>query len=189
MSRGYMPRSKGDDWETPPYVFDWLWKEFGPFTLDPAGSPAAYASRIIRAYGGEVYTPEDNGLVKPWHGKVFLNPPHSQVDLWVKKAQWEAIEAPLVGPRVELVCCLLPARTDTKWFHGVVFPYASYIGFISGRIKFGNAKNSAPFPSMVVIFHRESSDKTYRIPKVGTFTLPDRDFRLSELVALENQSL
>lgn len=52
---------------------------------------------------------------------------------------------------------LIPARTDTRWFHNIVLPHAKEIRFLRGRLKFGDAKNSAPFPSMVVIFERPSS--------------------------------
>jgi phage N-6-adenine-methyltransferase len=56
--------------------------------------------------------------------------------------------------RVDLVAALLPARTDTAWWHDYVIPYASEIRFIRGRLKFGGAKNSAPFPSALIIFKR-----------------------------------
>ena len=75
-----------------------------------------------------------------------MNPPYGrEIGLWVKKASEE------VKRGVPLVVCLLPARTDTKWFHECIYGKAE-IRFIKGRLKFGDSKNSAPFPSMVVIF-------------------------------------
>ena len=56
------------------------------------------------------------------------------------------------GLFADIAVFLIPARTDVKWFHEIVLPYAKEIRFIKGRLKFGNAKNSAPFPSMIVIF-------------------------------------
>lgn len=60
-----------------------------------------------------------------------------------------------------VVVMLLPARTDTKWFHEYVLPYAE-IYFIKGRLKFGDSKNSAPFPSMIAVFDKAKSAKQYK---------------------------
>ena len=79
-------------------------------------------------------------------GVVWCNPPYGrEIGLWVKKAYESAHESG------GIVVMLIPARTDTKWFHDYVLHRAE-IRFIAGRLKFGGAKNSAPFPSMVVIF-------------------------------------
>lgn len=76
---------------------------------------------------------------------VFCNPPYSNVKEWIKKAYEES----LCGTKVVL---LIPARTDTKAWHDYIFPYAKKIEFIKGRLKFGNSKNPAPFPSAVITF-------------------------------------
>ena len=80
-----------------------------------------------------------------------MNPPYGRkIGKWVKKAHDE------VERGVPLVVCLLPARTDTKWFHDYIYGKAE-IRFIRGRLKFGGSKNSAPFPSMIVIFRKEAA--------------------------------
>lgn len=76
-----------------------------------------------------------------------MNPPYGrEIGKWVEKALEESRK------EAECVVCLLPARTDTKWFHDFCLPFAKSITFLKGRLKFGEATNSAPFPSMVVIF-------------------------------------
>jgi site-specific DNA-methyltransferase (adenine-specific) len=82
-----------------------------------------------------------------WRGKrVFCNPPYGpRIREWLKRA-----------PEAEIAIFLLPARTDTRWFHDIVLRYADEIRFVRGRLKFGDAKNSAPFPSMIVIFRGKS---------------------------------
>lgn len=80
------------------------------------------------------YTKEQDGLAQPWTGRVWCNPPYGrEIGKWVKKAFETA------------------ARTDTRWFHDYIYGKAE-VRFIRGRLKFGDSKNSAPFPSMVVIF-------------------------------------
>lgn len=130
--------SKTDDWATPQVFFDELNKEF-KFNLDVCASNK-------NAKCKKFFTEKDNGLSKSWDkSRVFMNPPYGrEIGKWVKKAS----EA-----RGGVVVCLLPARTDTKYFHEYIYhnPRAT-IRFIKGRLKFGDSKNSAPFPSMVVIY-------------------------------------
>lgn len=126
------------EWSTPQDVFDKLNSEFH-FTLDVAATPE-------NAKCERYYTKAEDGLKMPWGGSVWCNPPYGrEIGLWVKKAYESAHESGSV------VVMLIPARTDTKWFHDYVLHRAE-IRFIAGRLKFGGAKNSAPFPSMVVIF-------------------------------------
>ena len=85
------------------------------------------------------------GLLEDWVGRCWMNPPYGRgIGKWVQKAYEESLKG-------TLVVCLLPSRTDTKWWHDYVMK-AKEICFIKGRLKFGGAKNSAPFPSCVVIF-------------------------------------
>ena len=128
--------SKTDDWSTPQSVFDELNNEFH-FTLDPCADEKN--AKCIK-----FFTREDDGLRQDWQTeRVFCNPPYGRViGDWVKKMS-EGGARPCVG--------LLPARTDTRWFHDYIYGKAE-IRFIRGRIKFGGHKNSAPFPSMVVIW-------------------------------------
>jgi len=128
--------SKTSEWSTPQGVFDALNKEFR-FNLDPAATKE-------NAKCKKFYTRADDGLSKSWRNKrVFVNPPYGRViSDWVKKMH-EGGASVCVG--------LLPARTDTRWFHEHIYGKAE-IRFIRGRLKFGGGKNSAPFPSMIVIW-------------------------------------
>lgn len=131
--------SKSDQWETPQGFFDKLNEEFH-FTLDPCADERNHKC-------GKYYTEEMDGLKQSWKGeRVFCNPPYSKVKDWVKKCHQES-------KNQALAVMLVPARTDTKWFHEYIYQQANVeVRFIKGRLKFGDGKNSAPFPSMVAIF-------------------------------------
>ena len=135
--------SKTDDWATPQEFFDDLNATFY-FTLDPC---ASHENHKCAKY----YTREDDGLSKSWAGEtVFVNPPYGRdIKKWVKKAYEESKHATVV--------CLIPARTDTSYWHD--YCMKGEIIFIRGRLKFGNSKQSAPFPSAVVVFKKEASDE------------------------------
>lgn len=112
-----------DDWSTPPEIVHGFSAEFGPFDLDVCCRPdTAKALRF--------YTKADDGLARPWFGKVWMNPPFSDPSPWLRKA----IEETLSG-RADLVVALLPAATDTRWFHDLVLGKAE-VRFRRGRIKF-----------------------------------------------------
>ena len=129
--------SKTDEYSTPQDLFDSLNDEFH-FTLDPC---ATNENAKCKTY----YTISQDGLRMPWAEHcVFCNPPYSQIKKWVKKCAEEAQKG-------ATVVMLIPARTDTIWFHEYIYKKAE-IRFIKGRLKFGDSKNSAPFPSMIVIF-------------------------------------
>ena len=128
-----------NDWETPQWLFDELDGEFH-FTLDPCASHET-------AKCNKYYTVEDDGLIQDWGNEVvFCNPPYSDImqTEWVKKCYEHSKKG---GTAVMLI----PARTDTKRFHDYILGKAE-IRFIRGRLKFGDSSNSAPFPSMIVIF-------------------------------------
>lgn len=130
--------SKSDEYTTPDSVFDELNKEFN-FDLDPC-STDENAKCLLH------YTKEDDGLHKSWGGcRVFCNPPYSKIKEWVKKAYYESLKPDT------LVVLLIPARTDTRYFHDYIY-HRSEVRFISGRLKFSNEVYNAPFPSMIVIF-------------------------------------
>lgn len=132
--------SKTDLWATPQEFFDVLNEEFD-FTLDAC---AVAENAKCPAY----ITPEEDGLARPWTGRVWCNPPYGRaIGKWVRKARIS------VAAGAEVVVMLLPARTDTLWFHDYIYGKAE-IRFIKGRLKFGGSKNSAPFPSMVCVFRR-----------------------------------
>jgi site-specific DNA-methyltransferase (adenine-specific) len=140
MNTSVMFSSETDMWATPQEFFAELDQEFN-FTLDPCASPE-------NAKCAKYFTVEDDGLRQDWAGHtVFCNPPYGrQIGKWVKKCYEESRK-----PGTTVVM-LIPARTDTSYFHDYVYNKAREIRFIRGRLKFGNSKNSAPFPSMVVIF-------------------------------------
>ena len=148
MNTDLMFSSATDEWATPQDLFDDLHAAFG-FTLDVCALPSnAKCSRY--------FTPEVDGLAQDWAPNVcWMNPPYGRtIGLWVKKAWDEA-------SRGATVVCLLPSRTDTKWFHD--YCMRGDVTFLRGRLKFGDAKNSAPFPSVIVRFspdHARSSEKT-----------------------------
>ena len=129
-------------WATPQAFYDQLNAEFG-FTLDPCALPD-------NAKCAKFFTPEDDGLAQDWSGeRVFCNPPYGRkIAAWVKKCHDEAQKG-------ALVVMLIPARTDTSYFHDYIYHKAE-IRFVRGRLKFGNAEQGAPFPSMVVIYNKES---------------------------------
>lgn len=138
-----MLSSEKMDWETPKEFFEELNKEFN-FTLDPC---ATKDNAKCRKY----YTVKENGLIQDWSNEsVFVNPPYGcEIKKWVKKCYEERDKA-------KVVVMLIPARTDTLYFHEYIYHKAE-IRFIKGRIKFiGNQKGSgsAPFPSMIVIFKK-----------------------------------
>lgn len=163
--------SKSDDWSTPQDFFNKVNAEFGPFDLDPCAT-------VENAKAPKFYTTEEDGYVQPWHGRVFCNPPYNKPEKvcaskcskkrcdkrgwhrtkflpgtfdWVARGLCE-IE---MTSNAELVVFLIPARTDTAGWHKYVTPFAHEIRFIKGRLKFGNAKHAAPFPSALAVFRRD----------------------------------
>ena len=117
--------SAHDNWSTPKDVYEALDREFH-FTDDPC------------PLGG------GGGLDRVWGDSVYVNPPYSEIRLWVRYAY----EQSLLG---KVVVMLIPSRTDTRYWHDYVMK-ASEIRFIKGRLKFGGSKNNAPFPSAIVVF-------------------------------------
>src|ERR1019366_660824 len=115
--------SASDRWATPKAVYDALNAEFR-FNFDPCPLDGDQdgLSPLFVEWGGA--------------RRVFCNPPYGPgLGKWLKR-----------GLESELAVFLIPARTDTRWFHDIVLPHAKEIRFIRGRLKFGDAKNSAPFP-------------------------------------------
>lgn len=139
-----------DEWSTPQEFFDRLDKQF-EFTLDAAGT---FENAKVKSY----FDIGQNGLACSWHGfTVFVNPPFSLVGEFVQKACEESKKHRIT------VVMLIAARTDTKYFHQFVMR-AKEIRFVKGRLKFGGSTNSAPFPSMVVVW----SPGKHKVPKIST---------------------
>lgn len=130
--------SKTDEWETPQAFFDKYNDKF-QFSLDVCATKE-------NAKCASFFTKKEDGLNKDWGGAVcWMNPPYGrQIKLWMQKAYQESLSG-------ATVVCLVPSRTCTAWWHD--YAMKGNIEFIRGRLKFGDAKNSAPFPSAVVIFY------------------------------------
>lgn len=141
------PGWTSDDWATPWQVVDEYVKRFGPFDLDACAQPET-------AKAPAYYTKAMDGLRLPWIGKVWLNPPYSDPGPWLWKARWEIKKG-----RASLVVALLPAATDTAWFHDYVLPHAA-VEYRRGRIRFlgweGTPIGSPKSPSIVAIYRRSA---------------------------------
>lgn len=131
--------SKTDSWSTPQDLYDALDAEFH-FTLDPCADEHNHKCAMY-------FTKEQDGLLQSWEGyTVFCNPPYgSKIGTWVRYAYEQSRR-----PKTRVVL-LIPARTDTRWFHDYVYRKAE-IRFLKGRLKFSGATQPAPFPSMVVVY-------------------------------------
>ena len=128
-------KSDNQPWGTPPWLFARLDQEFH-FTLDVCALPH-------NAKCKHYFTPEMDGLSQKWTGTCWMNPPYGpEIGKWMKKALLES-------RRGCTVVCLVPARTDTEWWHK--FATKGDIRTLRGRLKFVGAKSGAPFPSAIVI--------------------------------------
>ena len=129
--------SKTPEWYTPQETFDSLDKEFG-FTLDPCCTHENAKCALH-------FTKDDDGLNQDWGTEiVFMNPPYGRT---IKEWMCKAYESSLNGATV---VCLVPARTDTAWWHD--YAMKGEYRLLRGRLKFGGALTNAPFPSAVVVF-------------------------------------
>jgi len=157
-----MTSHKNDNWATPNWFVRKLENELHiKFTLDPCTTQE-------KAKAPNYFTIEDDGLNQSWEGhNVFVNPPYSNNKEWVKKCYEESLK-----PNT-LVVLLIPARTDTRYFHEICMK-ADLIYFIKGRIKFENPetennKNNSPvFPSMVVVFDNAHFYSSLGYPLIKT---------------------
>ena len=129
--------SNTDKWATPQKFFDDCNAKYGPFDIDVCADAENAKCSVY-------FDKEVDGLKQEWVGKCWMNPPYGrEIGKWMKKAYESAGSG-------TIVVCLVPARTDTRWWHD--YAIKGQITFIKGRLKFGGSKNSAPFPSAVVIF-------------------------------------
>jgi phage N-6-adenine-methyltransferase len=153
MNSALMFSKASDLWETPQAFFDVLNREFY-FSVDAAasvdnakcnrwfGPSGQHEDALALVEWGRPYAPEN----------IWLNPPYSQCQAFITKAAEQARHG-------NIVVCLVPSRTDTRWWHSEVYDATTHqyrpgveVRFVKGRLKFGEGKNSAPFPSVVVIF-------------------------------------
>ena len=130
--------SNSEEWATPQALFDELNKKY-KFTLDPCATSE-------NAKCKKFFTKENDGLKQSWKNeRVFCNPPYGKnLKFWIKKADFE------IKNGAKLIVLLIPARTDTKIFHEFIYKKYEII-FLKGRLHFNESRNSAPFPSMLVI--------------------------------------
>lgn len=130
--------SETDLWETPQELFD-KYNDVYNFEVDVCANEQNKKC-------DKFYSKEEDGLSKTWSGVCWMNPPYGRgIGKWIEKAYNSSLSG-------ATVVCLLPSRTDTKWFHD--FCKKGDIEFLKGRLKFGNSTNNAPFPSMVVVFNK-----------------------------------
>ena len=153
MNNNLMFSSKSNECSTPQDFFDELNNIYN-FTLDPCANNENHKC-------DKYYTIEENGLLKSWDNEiVFMNPPYGrEIGKWMKKAYNEKEKA-------IAIVCLIPSRTDTKYWHEYAMEGEIY--FVKGRLKFENKKNGAPFPSAIIIFGKIldiTKIKTYNIQK------------------------
>lgn len=142
--------SETDMWETPRALFDLLSKEFR-FATDVCALPG-------NAKCAHYFTPAMDGLSQTWTGICWMNPPYGRaIGAWVQKAYESARDG-------AVVVCLLPARTDTTWWHD--YCMLGEVRLVRGRLRFGKASAGAPFPSAIVIFrpHRILQANGLEIP-------------------------
>jgi phage N-6-adenine-methyltransferase len=161
MNGALMFSKASDEWATPWSMFDELHAEFH-FALDAAATREN--TKCIRHLGSDGAGVFSDALIANWwslvadgwtlrtNSAVWLNPPYSKCREFIAKAASEAQKGCTV-------VCLVPSRTDTKWWHEHVWdgekhqPRAGVeVRFLKGRVKFGGAKHGAPFPSVVIIF-------------------------------------
>lgn len=143
MNKDLMFSSETDMWATPQEFFNQLDKVFR-FETDVCALPE-------NAKCQQYYTPDTDGLQQQWTGVCWMNPPYGrEIGKWVEKAFRSAKD------NGATVVCLLPARVDTRWWHD--YCGNGEVKFLKGRLKFGNATNSAPFPSAVVVFRPRVED-------------------------------
>ena len=136
--------SQDDTWSTPQDLFDTLDAEFH-FILDVCALPSS--AKCV-----DYYTPQDDAFTKPWFGTCWMNPPYGrQIGRWMERAF-------TVSRLGVVVVCLVPARTDTRWWWDYARPCE--VRFLRGRLRFGNAAQGAPFPSAVVVMTAPGRERT-----------------------------
>jgi site-specific DNA-methyltransferase (adenine-specific) len=142
MINAGMMSSATPEWATPQDLFDRLSLSHGPFDLDVCATPEN--AKVAR-----FFTKADDGLAQEWVGRCWMNPPYGrEIGKWVRKARESADKG-------ATVVCLLPARTDTAWWHDNIQGRAE-VHFLRGRVHF-NGHGPAPFPSAVAILRPKAN--------------------------------
>ncbi len=146
-------------WETPQALFDELNAEFH-FTLDVCAMPeTAKCLHYYTTPEGYAYARQFKGFAEldafahQWTGVCWMNPPYGRaIGQWMRKAYESSLEA-------ATVVCLVPSRTDTRWWHD--YARRGEIRYLQGRLRFGKAAAPAPFPSALVIFRAKAYERLY----------------------------
>lgn len=143
--------SENDCWETPQFLFNQLNNEFG-FTLDVC---ALAGNKKCNNY----FDKQKDALRQEWTGVAWMNPPYGRgIDKWVSKAYFSSLKGCVV-------VCLLPVRSDTRWWHDYVMKSAE-IRLLNKRLSFEGSNNKAPFPSAIVIFNTECNKPSLTSMKI-----------------------
>jgi site-specific DNA-methyltransferase (adenine-specific) len=154
-----------DEWETPAALFEILDKEFH-FQVDAAATKENAKLSVYFEDLDAVPTLETNWYLKDAWERFWLNPPYSKIGAFMKKAYEESLKG-------AVVVCLIPSRTDTAYWHDYCMK-AHEIRFIRGRLKFGDGKGSAPFPSCIVIFKNKSVTEQLENPYYPAISAMER---------------
>jgi len=159
MNNALMFSKAFDEWSTPSDLFADLNEEFH-FTLDAAASREN--CKVSNYLGPDHILPGcQDALGCDWQGVVWLNPPYSKCREFIAKAATEARKGCTV-------VCLVPSRTDTRWWHEHVWDRKKFpsqpranveVRFVRGRLRFGGASAGAPFPSVVIVFEPDPDDE------------------------------
>jgi phage N-6-adenine-methyltransferase len=164
---------ESDEWATPPELLRPLDDAVGGFDLDPCSGAEA------RSIAPETYTEEDDGLARRWFGAVWCNPPYSDAADWIEKARNESRR-----DEVEVVLVLLPARTSTQWFQKFAAT-ATALCFIEGRLRFGDAEDDAPFPSVLLAFGDVSGELYDFLQKRGVVFIDGERYSPTRQISLD----
>lgn len=149
---GRVQAAYSDEWYTPPRIVQAL----GAFDLDPTAGPMNHALTNFRLANGEC------GLQREWFGRVWLNPPYSNVHLWLEKMASHANGIALVN-----------ARPDAQWFHKMASA-AEALFWLKGRIKFtrpGGGALNTPVGSVLVAFGSDNVEALRNSGLAGLLTL------------------
>lgn len=152
--------SASAEWLTPPEIVVAVCDMLGQIDLDPCAEDAKEVP------ASQHYTILDNGLVHPWPGRVYMNPPYGRkIESWVWKLRYEYENSKHTTEAIALV----PARTDTLWWRLLArYP----VCFIAGRLRFSGHVNAAPFPSAVIYLGPNVEKFVAVFGKLGKCYLP-----------------
>jgi hypothetical protein len=163
--------SKTPEHYTPPEFLEAVCAVFdGIPDLDPCSDSSARPTVAARRH----FTRQENGLMQPWAGRVYMNPPYGrEIGKWIRKlrSEWQR------GAMTDAIA-LLPARPDTAWFEALTLDTDdAVICFLRGRLRFVGQRSSAPFPSMAVYFGRRQAAFARVFEEWGSLWMPARSWR------------